>query len=616
MKNIFFIYLLLLLSISACKKDSSNSPTDDSMNNTKPYVELISPLDHSYAIVGDTIFISAIASDEDGSVITVLFYNNSKIFAYDSIYPWEQFLICPNKNEIMISAIAVDNNNALSKKAAAQLIIQKEQTPSVQIRKNIYHVVENDSVDFIINSQSPNGKIKKVDFYLNNILIGTDSLEQCTFTVESMVLGNYNAYAIVEDEKGLTKKSTDLLFTVYENQAPELEFGIHSYSGFFPGKRISISLHATDSDGSIDSVFVYVNDSLLYSSDDYYPSGLYFTPPKGGIYRFYAIGSDNRGLLGYSDTIETVIKPGYTMDGKIVDLTNSNYNDLVFGLDQTNNKLLLINPITTEKEEISLPHSNPIKFYYSMRSEKLYIIYKYDGLISVWNYKTNSFSEISFSSNADAVDIEVDDLNRRIYVLASDDLYIINQDNGELLNTSSLNNMYDIAIDPINRWLFTCSQTSSISVKKYNVENDEKELIQNSSISGSYKNQIRINQKYNYFIIPGLGGSQSNLALDIDNINNTVGEFTYNEWYNYSYFTPDENILFTGLNNYDDNQINVMNAEDYSFIDQIKVPNSDHALISTNSNQTKLVVFSFKGFSDESEFALYFFDINYHPTTH
>ena len=506
--------------------------------------------------------------------------------------------------------MAIDDKDDLSDKKHASLNIVEDEKPIVWLSKTPYNVLENDNVVFTISSHSPNGEIVKVDFYFNDNLYGSDTSAQCEFTVDSIALGVYKVYAIVEDEEGKVKKSEDIIFTVNENQPPSIEFSLHSFSGYFPGQYMSITAHAIDGDGSIDSIFVYVNDSLFFSDDDGYPSGIYYIPSKGGVYSFYAIAHDDRGAIGYSDTINATIKPGYIVDGEIVDLTYSNHDNLVFGLDQTNNKLLLINPITTEKDEISLPYSQPTKFYYSMNDEKLFIIYKYNGLVSVWDYNSQSLSEISFSESADAIDIEVDDINRRIYVLATNGLNIINLDNGNLLNTTSLYNIYDIAIDPANRWLFACSQGSGILVNKYDVENDIPETIQTKYFSGSYRNQIRINHKNNYFIIPGLGDSQTNLAIDTYNLDNIVGEFSYDEWYNYSNFSPDDNLLFTGLNNYDENQLNIMDAGNYKFIDQIVMPNTDVAIMCSNYSQNKLVVFSYDHFYDD-DLTLFFIDINY-----
>jgi hypothetical protein len=607
MKKLFFIYLLLFLSVAACKKDSPK----EIIENIKPYVELINPVDRSYVNTGDTIFVTALAGDEDGSVKTVLFYKNSQVFAIDSTPPWENYTICSEQYEVTISVIAIDNRDALSEKMSALLFVVEDEMPVVYISKTPYDVLEHDSVVFTIDSYSPNGNITNVDFYLNDNLYGSDTSAQCVFTVKSMALGEYKAYAIVEDEEGKIKKSQDLIFSVNLNQAPTMEFHVTSYSGYFPGHNLSASVEATDDDGTIDSVFIYVNDSLYYATDEHYIFGANYLPPVGGDYSFHAICRDDRGAFGYSDTIVATIKPGYVLNGKLVDLTYSNSNDLAFGLDQTNNKLLLINPLTTEKEEIALPHSQPVKFYYSMIDEKLYIIYKYDGVVSVWDNNTQNISEISFSTSADAIDIEVDEINRRVYALATNGLNIINQNNGDLINTTILSEMYDIAINPSNRWLFACSKSSSIVVKKYNVGNDVPELMQNKNFFDSYRNQIRLNQKYNYFIISGLGDSQTSLAIDINDLNNTVGEFSYNEWYNYSNFTPDENFVFTGLDNYDADRINVMNAGNYTLVDQIVVPNSNLALMTTNYDQKKLVVFSYEHFYEDGEFALYFFDIDY-----
>ena len=604
MKKNFLVFFMFLIFVLGCKKESPVVINE----NVNPTVDLVSPLSLENYRIGDTIFVSVLANDIDDSVKSIFFYKSSQLFAVDSIAPWEVGLMCSQAHQVTISVMAIDYRDGLSSKKHVTVNIVENLKPDVWVSKDTYPVVENDNVEFSVYSHSPNSKIVKVDFYINDYLYGSDTLGHSEFIVDSIALGDYKVYAIVEDQEGETQKSEDIFFSVKENQAPTFEFSLYSYSGYFPGQPISISVLANDEDGSIDSLFVFVDDSLFYRDDDHNPSGIYYTPPNGGEYRFNVIAYDNKGLIGYSDTIIAHVKPAYTMDGLIVDITSSNYNDLVFALDQTNSKLLLINPITTEWEEISLPYSQPLKFYYSMTDEKLYIVYAHNASISIWDYNTQTMSEISFSDGEDALDIEVDDINRRIYVLATNGLNIIDQDNGNLLSTTSLYNVYDIAIHSNNRWLIASSRGSGISVNKYDVANDNLVLIQTKTFSGSYKNQIKINHTNNYFIIPGMGGTKTNLAIDIDNLDNIVGEFSYDEWYNYSAFSMDDNLLFVAIDNYDNNQLNIMDARNFYIVDVIDVPNSDMAIMCSSFSQDKLVVFTFDHFYGD-ELGLFFFDL-------
>jgi uncharacterized protein (TIGR02145 family) len=105
------LILILIIStagiISSCEKETEPE-------NIAPSVQITSPNNGDLIEFGDTVLISANASDPDGSVRDVQFYLNGvkDTTLYTTPYTYEWFTIEDNTGSYEITAIAVDNNGA------------------------------------------------------------------------------------------------------------------------------------------------------------------------------------------------------------------------------------------------------------------------------------------------------------------------------------------------------------------------------------------------------------------------------------------------------------------------------------------------------------------------
>lgn len=105
------LILILLIStvaiISSCEKETEPE-------NMVPSVQITSPSNGDLIEFGDTVIISANASDPDGSVRDVQFYLNGikDTTLYTSPYTYEWFTSEENTGNYEITAIAVDHNGA------------------------------------------------------------------------------------------------------------------------------------------------------------------------------------------------------------------------------------------------------------------------------------------------------------------------------------------------------------------------------------------------------------------------------------------------------------------------------------------------------------------------
>lgn len=174
--------------------DGSNSDDDDGDNftcegnfgeNLPPIIMLISPADGSSVPFGESITISADASDPDGSIIRVeIFGDGEELATVFAPYTFEWTNVSAGPHEIY--AIAYDDNGVFAGESAST---QSEtvtvtvdppannQPPTVEITspKDGQKVYRWWGTDFEADASDPDGNVIKVEFYTGSTLLHTDT---------------------------------------------------------------------------------------------------------------------------------------------------------------------------------------------------------------------------------------------------------------------------------------------------------------------------------------------------------------------------------------------------------------------------------------------------------
>ncbi len=611
MKNKVIFLLLAIITLFACKKEDEDIQSE---SGVAPIVQFLSPLDDVYLTKGDSLKIIAHASDNDGVISCVAIYSNNQLVFIDSVNPYEHTMFFNQVGTYAIRLKAIDDDNLYSLSDTVNIFVLDLVKPTVSFNYNPHwQIIENDNVEVNISASSPHGDIRKTSLYVDDMLYKIDSTAPFQIIWDSVPAGNHILHATAEDIIGEIGISTNYFITVLPNTIPTVEFIFpnYNYSKFVPGERIRIYITAYDSDGSIKKLEVYANDSLIKTLIE--EREFYWEGAVSGEYILTVKAYDDNGGIALSEGVNITVLPGIITDGIISDLEYSENDELVFGLNQTTNKLLLINPQNGTLTKTDLPFSQPISMDYSLDDQKLYIVYKFSGTISVWDSKSQSLSSIDFSGSSDGRVIKIDPQNRRIYVLSNSGLFILNMDTGNVLLSNVSIVGESMALDPDNMLLFTAKEGGSpAKIYKYSVSSDVLTLLQTNNNCGSNPRKISMNPNNDFVVLPcggGNGGGYTVYAYDTDNLNNVLGEFDIGTYPLYASFTPNgQKMLGTNGDPYDE-YLYVMNS--YSFIEDDKkyFPNSDnYCRITTNYSGTKIIAFSYDDHYD-NEYVIYFFNL-------
>ena len=211
---------------------------------------ITSPVNNSSFTASANITITANASDADGSITLVEFYNGSTRLGSKSAAPYSFTWNNVGAGTYSLTVIATDNQNAKTTSAAISISVTDgtppvNQPPVVNVssptKGNKY---ENPAtVEINVTASDPDGTISKVELYS-----GSDKLVELTsppysYTWKDITKGTYTITAIATDNLGATATSSSVEFIVWEVSR-------------YDGNSEIINLYPNPNDGNFSIEFV------------------------------------------------------------------------------------------------------------------------------------------------------------------------------------------------------------------------------------------------------------------------------------------------------------------------------------------------------------------------
>src|SRR5205085_6545260 len=146
------------------------------INNQPPTVKITSPVEGSKYTANAIIILSADASDEDGKVKTVSFYNGDKLIFTELWPPFYRKWFNVKEGVYTITAKATDNNGNVTTSAPVHITVLSSSSPSVNITRPLNESNYGAGTAIVLSADAivPNGSITKVDFYEGNNLVFTE----------------------------------------------------------------------------------------------------------------------------------------------------------------------------------------------------------------------------------------------------------------------------------------------------------------------------------------------------------------------------------------------------------------------------------------------------------
>jgi hypothetical protein len=275
-------------------------------NNSLPEVSIISPLHQSTFISPANILIKANASDKDGSIKRVEFYEGNNILAKDSASPYAFNWTNVTSGVYTLTVKAFDNKDALTVSDLVKVNVVTNIPPSVTITSPV------NKASFISNSNiilmaDATVSVSRVEFYGNNVLIGADSTSPYTITWKNVPKGNYALVAKAIDDLNAFTISDTVHLEAADNKMPMVMITKpYNGQGFYSHTTITVFAHATDDDGSVRKVDFYQN-KVFIGTDSTSPYTIDWPDVSAGTYALTAKTIDNLSAEGISEVITITV---------------------------------------------------------------------------------------------------------------------------------------------------------------------------------------------------------------------------------------------------------------------------------------------------------------------
>jgi hypothetical protein len=279
------------------------------MNNDLPDVSIISPIHHSTFISPATVLIKANASDKDGNIKRVEFYEGSNLLVNDSSSPYSFNWTNVLSGVYTLTAKAFDDRDAVTVSDIVKITVADNLSPTASITQPLTNArfISNSDIAISALAADANGSVDRVEFYENNIRIGADSTSPYTFTWKNVGKGNYALIAKAIDDLNAIGISDTVHIEVADNRMPMVMISKpYNGEGFYAHTTITVFAHAMDDDGSIKKVDFYQN-GILIGSDSTSPYTIDWLNASAGSYALTAIAIDNLDEKGTSDAVNITV---------------------------------------------------------------------------------------------------------------------------------------------------------------------------------------------------------------------------------------------------------------------------------------------------------------------
>ena len=214
-------YQLTAVATDSDGVTSTSSPVSVTVNsptNQAPTVSLTSPAAGSTFTAPASVTVAATASDADGTVIRVDFYQGSTQIGSDTSSPYSYTWTNVAAGSYQVTAVARDDDGATRTSAAANVTVTTvpNQLPTVSITSPIagQSFAAPASLTIGAAASDSDGTIARVDFYAGAQLVGTDTTSPYQAPWSNVLAGSYSLTAVARDNVGGTRTSVAVAITV------------------------------------------------------------------------------------------------------------------------------------------------------------------------------------------------------------------------------------------------------------------------------------------------------------------------------------------------------------------------------------------------------------------
>ncbi len=193
--------------------------------NKPPTITIASPTKSTAYIAPADITIEATASDSDGTVAKVEFFNGTVKIGERTSAPWVFTWKQVTEGTYTITATATDNANASTRSEAVAIVVEKAApamnlAPTVAINPPDQGVIYEAPAKVALTAMASDqdGMVTRVEYYIGDHKIGESNTSPFTVTFSTDSAGTYNITAIAWDDLNASATSEVITITVRDRR--------------------------------------------------------------------------------------------------------------------------------------------------------------------------------------------------------------------------------------------------------------------------------------------------------------------------------------------------------------------------------------------------------------
>jgi len=197
--------------------------------NAAPSVDFSTPANNATFEAGTDIALEATASDSDGTITKVEFYQDGQKIGEENNAPYEHTIQNAAAGTYTIEVKATDNCGATASETIT-ITVNEGQTddpvaPTVSITSpnDGDTFTEGTDIEIMAEAADSDGMVTKVEFYEGTTKIGEDTDAPYAYTIMNATPGNYELTAKAIDDEGNTKMSGAVAIEVTEAVDPSAD---------------------------------------------------------------------------------------------------------------------------------------------------------------------------------------------------------------------------------------------------------------------------------------------------------------------------------------------------------------------------------------------------------
>jgi gliding motility-associated-like protein len=179
-------------------------------SNTSPTVSITGPSNNAKFDEGGTITINANASDANGSITKVEFFNGTTKLGEDLTNTFSFTWADVPPGVYVITAKATDNQNNVTTSSAVTVVVGNVNAPptvSISEPLNNSEFSTGSSMTITATASDSDGSVTKVEFFHGTTKLGEDLTAPYTFIWNNVLEGTYSLHAVATDNENATATS-------------------------------------------------------------------------------------------------------------------------------------------------------------------------------------------------------------------------------------------------------------------------------------------------------------------------------------------------------------------------------------------------------------------------